>query len=175
MDTEHEVGTLAATRQTWKSVSVRDIFIEVIEANPDAGEDKLRRKFRALVESDADYLNAVADYAFDNALNAHRKHAAAQSAAARAQKAAVRAERAQVVAHDARVHADRVEYVKQQIILLNQEMPNGKRMRFCTLDYIYNLGGAYKRLGERGSQKLVQDKYNEDQLRARMTGLTGSS
>ena len=69
-------------------------------------------------------------------------------------------------------HAASVEFVKEQIILLNQEMPNGKRARNCTLDYMHRLGGAYRKVGKAGSQKLVGSVYDEAGYRDRLRGVT---
>lgn len=159
-----EVGRLGATRQTWKHKSVRDILSEIIADCPNGSEKALRRLFAKAVKDDEEYLSAVIDYAFDNAIMAYRRQRHAPDSATVAAKAEHKA-------REARQHADRVAYIKEQVILLNQEMPNGQRLRYCTLDYVYRLGGAYKKIGQLGNTKIVGERYNEDQLRAKMVGL----
>lgn len=160
------VGNLPQTRQTWRNKPVRELFAEVLQAHPTAGEEKLRRYFREEARQDEDYLDAILDYAFDAAYRAHQKQSEKEPPTAndRAAAAVKRADELQA-------HAARVEYVKEQIILLNQEMPNGKRARNCTLDYMYKLGGAFRKIGKNGSRKLVGYVYNEDEYRSKLHGL----
>jgi len=161
------IGSLPQTRQTWRDKPVRELFSEIASSHPNAGEETLRRHFRKMARADEDYLDAIIDYAFDAAFRAYERQVEKQpvSAQDRAISAAKRAEALQV-------HAERVEFIKEQIIMLNQEMPNGKRARNCTLDYMFRLGGAYKKIGKRGSQKLVGSVYDEAGYRKKLQGLT---
>lgn len=160
------VGTLPQTRQTWRGKPVRELFAELVSKFPGATEDALRRQFREQAVNDQDYLDAIIDYAFDAAWRAYERQAEREPITA-AQRASVAASRAA----DLKAHAERVEYIKEQIILLNQEMPNGKRARNCTLDYMYKLGGAYRKIGKQGSTRLVGAVYNEEQYRKKLGGL----
>lgn len=162
------VGTLPATRQTWKAKTARDLLADIISQYPSSREDKWRREFISAVRTDDDYLEAVCDYAFDAAMLARSRQATAARAAPTAEVRAVTAQRR---ADEAKAHAERVSFVKEQIILLNQEMPNGKRARFCTLDYMFRLGGAFRRIGKQGSTKLVGEAFSEEQYRAKLKGL----
>lgn len=161
------VGSYPQTRQTWRNKPVRELFAEILAANPGASEEKLRRRFRDQAMADEDYLIAIIDYAFDAARRAYERLAQSEPITAE-QKAANARKRAT----EFEAHAERVRYVKEQIILLNQEMPNGKRARFCSLDYMYRLGGAYRRIGRRGDSKLVGQVYDEASYRAKLGGLT---
>lgn len=161
------VGNLPQTRQTWRSKPIRELFAEIAAASPDAGEDAMRRRFREEALADSDYLDAIIDYAFDAAWRAYERQAKTAPPTARE-----RAEAASKHAATLQAHAERVEYIKEQIILLNQEMPNGKRARYCTLDYMYRLGGAYSRIGKKGDQKLVGAVYDETSYRKNLLGLT---
>jgi hypothetical protein len=164
---ELQIGRYAATRQTWRSKTVRELLTEIIAANPVASETLLRREFKEAVRGDEDYFAAVTDYAFDNAMRAievAKEH--------KPLSAEDRAERARKTAKTLEDHAKQVKSVKEQIITLNLEMPNGKRLRYCTLDYLYRLGGCYKAAGKKGSQKRVGEIYNEEQFRAKLKDLT---
>lgn len=163
---ELEVGKLGATRQTWRSKTVREVLTDIVSQYPNASETRLRKEFRTAVRNDDDYFDAVCDYAFDNA---YRARVIQQAKAP--PSAENRAERLQQRATEAKEHAARVKFVKEQIILLNQEMPNGKRARYCTLDYLYRLGGKYKSAGKNGSSKLVGQQYSEQEYRAKLSGV----
>lgn len=160
------VGNLPQTRQTWRGKPVRELFAEIIAKEPQGGEDRLRRRFREEAMADPEYLEAIIDYAFDAAWRAYERQVeiippTAQQKAQAAEKRAA----------ELKAHAEKVEYVKEQIILLNQEMPNGKRARYCTLDYMYRLGGAFRRVGKQGSQKLVGTVYDETEYRKKFQGV----
>lgn len=161
------IGNLPQTHQTWRDKPVRELFSEIVASHPKAGEDTLRRHFMEKAKSDDDYLEAIIDYAFDAAFRAYQRQAEREPPTAQA-----RASSALRRAADLQAHAERVEYIKEQIILLNQEMPNGKRARYCTLDYMYRLGGAYRNIGKRGSQKLVGSVYDETAFRKKLQGCT---
>lgn len=115
----------------------------------------------------AEYLDAIIDYAFDAAWRAYERQAEVIPPTAQ-QKATLATKKAA----ELQAHAQKVEYIKEQIILLNQEMPNGMRARFCTLGYMFRLGGAFKRIGKEGSTRLVGAVYNEDEYRKKLQGLT---
>lgn len=157
---------LPQTRQTWRNKPVRELFAEVVAAHPGAREETLRRIFRQEAMADGEYLEAIIDYAFDAAWRAHERQSSQEPVTAQ-----IRAVAAVKRAEEAQAHAARVEYVKEQIILLNQEMPNGKRARNCTLDYMYRLGGAYRKIGKSGDRKMVGAVYNETEYRRKLTGL----
>jgi hypothetical protein len=157
---------LPQTRQTWRNKPVRELFAEIREAHPNATEDMLRRRFKEAAREDDEYLDAILDYAFDAASRAYEKQTA-RVAPTIQQRANVATQRAAAL----QSHAERVEYIKEQIILLNQEMPNGKRARYCTLDYMYRLGGKFRLIGKQGSQKQVGEAYSEETYRAKLGGL----
>lgn len=162
-----EVGTLAATRQTWKRNTVRELVVQIMADQPTGDERQWRKAFRDAVQRDDEYLLAVCDYAFDAAMAARERLASRQPPSAE-QVAASAQRRADVAAE----HAKLVTTIKEQIILLNQEMPNGQRARNCTLDYMWRLGGAYRRIGQKGSRKLVGSVYDEQAYRSKLAGVT---
>jgi SpoVK/Ycf46/Vps4 family AAA+-type ATPase len=158
-----EVGKLAATRQTWKRNTVRELVAEIMSEKPGGDERQWRKAFRDAVEQDEEYLIAVCDYAFDAAMHARERQSVRPPTSA--EQKAVAAQQRATAAVD---HAKLVSAIKEQIILLNQEMPNGQRVRFCTLDYMWRLGGAYRRVGKQGSRKLVGQTYSEETYRAKL-------
>jgi hypothetical protein len=164
---ELNIGRTGAARQTWRDKNLRELVVEVVTAKPKGTEAQWRQDFRDMVRNDPDYLDAVCDYAFDNAIVAIRKAQERKSPSAQEQAA-----RAEARAKEARDHAEHVGFLKEQVILLNQEMPNGKRLRFCTLDYLYRLGGKYRQIGKINSAKLVGEAYSEGEYRKKLAGLT---
>jgi hypothetical protein len=157
---------LPQTKQTWRNKPVRELFAEIATANPQADEERLRKLFREQAMADSEYLTAIIDYAFDAAWRAYERQVEVIPPTAQ-QKAMAATKKAS----ELQAHAERVEYIKEQIILLNQEMPNGKRARYCTLDYMYRLGGAYRRVGKQGSQKIIGTVYDEEAYRNKFSGL----
>jgi hypothetical protein len=160
------VGNLPQTRQTWRGKPVRELFAEIVAKEPHASEDKMRKRFREEAMADPEYMEAILDYAFDAAWRAYGRQTENEPQTAQ-QKASAASKRAA----ELQAHAEKVEYIKEQIILLNQEMPNGKRARYCTLDYMFRLGGAYRRIGKQGSQKIVGTVYDEAAYRKKLNGL----
>lgn len=156
-------GSLAATRQTWRKKTVRELLADIIRDAPNAGEEKLRRLFRDSVREDEEYFLATVDYAFDAALRALLNQQDRQpiSAAKRAEQAAASAQRAAA-------HAKVVKGIQEQILLLNQEMPNGKRMRFCTGAEMATFGEGYRRIAKKVGTKTVGTVLDEAQVRELM-------
>jgi hypothetical protein len=160
-----QVKGLAATRQTWRGKTVRELLAEVIADNRNADENILRREFRARLRDDEEFFLAVADYAFDAAFRAltEQKQRHAPTAEQRAATAAASAGRA---AEHARV----VKGLTEQILMLNLEMPNGKRMRYCTGSEMSTFGRAYEKIGRRvGKTKRVGEVLDEKQVRELMS------
>ena len=155
------IGTLAATRQTWRHKPVRELVAEILSEMPNANEKTIRIAFRDRVREDEDYFCAVADYAFDAAVRAlsEQKKKQIPTAEQRALKAAESAERAAA-------HAKMVRGITEQILMLNLEMPNGKRMRYCTGAEMGKFGKGYERIAKKvGSTKMVGSVLDEKQVR----------
>lgn len=161
-----EVGTLAATRQTWKRNTVRELVAEVIEEHPKGNERQWRKAFRDAVQNDDEYFTAVCDYAFDAAMVARQRQSERQPPSAQQ-----KAEAAQQRANEAAEHAKLVGSIREQIILLNLEMPNGKRMRNCTGDEMARFGAGYTKIARKvGKTKRVGEVLNEAEVRKLMMG-----
>jgi len=161
---ELNIGGLAATKQTWRKNTVREIVAEIVSANPKATEGQLRREFRNAVRNDEDYFLAVADYSFDAAFRALSVQRERQRPSAED-----RAIRAAAAAANAAAHAKTVKGIQEQLLLLNLEMPNGKRMRFCTGEEMTKFGTAYQRIAKKvGKTKMVGQVLGEKEVRALM-------
>jgi hypothetical protein len=153
----------AATKQTWrKDMTIREIFAEIVDSNPRGSEASWRKAFLEELKNNVDALHAASDYAFDGCLRAYhsmKTHERTKKMVAKAQEK----QNAEIVAEAA--------VIKETVILLNMEMPNGKRARNCSLDYFYRLGGAYRKIGKRGDKTLIGAKYNEAEFRAKLSEL----
>jgi hypothetical protein len=117
-------GTLAATRQTWRTKAVRDLLADIVAANHGASDKTLLAKFIERLREDDEYFLAAAAYAFDNALLALRREDKRPTAVQKATTATVRA-------REAVEHARMVARIKVKV-MLNLSMPNGKKLRSCT-------------------------------------------
>lgn len=160
-----QVGELGATRQSWRTRSIRDLLAELIKEFPHAGEDKLRAEYIARCSDDKDDLEAGLTYAFDNNYRALRK----QLSVTTEQKVAVakaKAKQAQDYADTVSKHAETVKSIKDQILMLNLEMPNGKRMRHCTGYEMGRFGSAYQKIARKvGKTKTVGAVLSEEDVR----------
>lgn len=152
------VGYHAATRQSWQRDSIRSAIAELRAENPSATEESLVALFAKRLREDDDLLNAAAEYAVINAVNSIARAAVARTPPSPQERAAI-AER----------QSEMVQSIKEQIMLLNMEMPNGKRMRWCTGAEMQKFGGAFTKIGKRvGSTKLVGSVMDEKQVRQMM-------
>jgi hypothetical protein len=157
--TNTDSGTLAATRQTWRAKSVRDLLAEIIAANPKASDDKLRRSFKQGMRDDDDFFDAVGDYGFDAALRALRNIQPPRTAKQNAVAATRKAE-------DAAAVAKLVAGIKGKA-LLKSKMLNGRMLRDCTGFECAHFGGWYQRIAARvGNDQRVGDVLSEKQVRA---------
>ncbi len=160
----HSANHLAATKQTWRNkvITVRELFAQIVEANPRGSETTWRKAFLETVKDDTDALEAISDYTFDACFRAYVSIKTHE----RTKKTVVQQKKQK--AAESAVAEEAASFIKEKIILLNQEMPNGKRARNCTLDYFYRLGGAYRKLGKQGDRTLIGAKYNETEYRAKL-------
>ena len=109
-------------------------------------------------------MAVAAEYAF---INTYRRLQAEPTADQRAQIAKQRAKQAQKLADAIAKHAETVRSIKEQITLLNWEMPNGKRLRNCTGAECVECGGWLAKVGKKvGTTKRVGEVLNEKEVRA---------
>jgi hypothetical protein len=154
---ELNVGKYGATRQSWSRTSIRVIYAEIKANKPKATHAILVRLLADRMREDDDALMAAADYVATNCEEAEIGYAKRQRSATPER----RAEIAEQVAATA-------ESIKQQLLLLNLEMPNGKRMRYCTGREMGNFGEAYRRIAKRVGTKLVGAVLDETGVRKLM-------
>ncbi len=151
------VGYHAATRQSWQRDSIRTAIAELRDSNPKATEDRLIKLFAERMREDDELLNAAAEYAVINAVNSIAR--ASERPPAKPEERAARAEQQTAL----------VENIKEQVMLLNLEMPNGKRMRWCTGAEMTKFGGAFTKIGKKiGATKIVGQEMDEKQVRQLM-------
>lgn len=66
-------------------------------------------------------------------------------------------------------HKQRRRRWRARVRRLNQEMPNGKRMRYCTGREMATFGAGYQRIAKMvGPNAMVGSKLNEQQVRKAM-------
>jgi hypothetical protein len=153
---EVQTGKYGATRQSWSRTSIRVIYAEIKASKPKATHSILVRLLAERMREDDDALQAAADYVATNCEEAETGYARRQR-----KTPEQRAEVAQQITATA-------ESIKQQLLLLNLEMPNGKRMRYCTGREMGNFGKAYQRIAKRVGGKLVGAVLDESGVRKLM-------
>lgn len=136
----------------------RELLISMIEADPGADKDILFSRFLSAVREDDEYLDPVVRYFF---INVYQQ---LDSAKRRAQKSPQQRE-AEAKQQDEAVQ--QIVTAATEIIILNQEMPNGKRLRNCTGRECAKFGGFYGRIAKKvGPTKRVGEVLDEKQVRA---------
>jgi len=156
MRSEINLGIVGAIRATWFGDGYRSIIRELAEKYPRADEDRIAKLFAERLESDADLRLQVSQYATANAMRSlHR--AKARAGATKFSLAAIKPQIDAAAAH-----------IQSQVLLLNMEMPNGKRLRYCDGYYVAKLGGGLARAGRKAGKKLMGQVFDEKSLRTAM-------
>jgi hypothetical protein len=148
------LGTKGATYQSWHGDAIRVIFREIQQEHPRADEKRLVKLLTERIAKEPDAAKAAAEYIVKNMMNVQRAYAKPKSSEQRS-KDKVEIET---------IVTDRV----QKFLLLNYQMPNGKRYRHCSGTYVATLGGAYKRVGKKAGSKLIGEVFDENSLRTCM-------
>jgi hypothetical protein len=149
------VAKQASTHQSWQKDSVRAAVAELKNSHPSLDEAGLIQLFAERMKADDTLLSAAAEYVVILAVNSLQRAASVRSDGTADVQATRAVEREVVVAN-----------IKEQIMLLNLEMPNGKRMRWCTGAEMEKFGGAYVRIGKKvGKTKMVGSELSEQQVR----------
>ena len=142
-----------ASRQSWDKISIRTIYTEIKAQYPRYGHAALVRLLIDRMILDEEAIEAAADYIVTNLETSIARYTATNKESAAPQKPKVDL-------------TPVVEAIKTQILLLNLEMPNGKRMRYCTGAEMNNFGMAYRRIAKKvGNTKMVGSVLNEKQVR----------
>jgi hypothetical protein len=160
MEQLHTDAKYAAVKQSWGRSSVRAAYAEIKTANPKARHSTLVRLMAERMLTDDDVLRAAADYIVTNCEEAEAGYVSRRNSTAR-RPPTPRA----VLAEEVRTTVDAI---KEQILLLNLEMPNGKRMRYCTGTEMGEFGKAYQRIAKKVGNKLVGSVLNETEVRKLM-------
>ena len=147
----------AFAHQSWHRDSIRQLVIALVDENPNTTDEHLIQMAIQRMREDEEWLMAAGEYAVMQTLNTmHARHRS--SPVSSQQRAQASAERQTIV-----------ENIKQQIMLLNLEMPNGKRMRWCTGAEMEKFGGAFSRIGKKvGKSKTVGQVLSEEQVKSLM-------
>jgi hypothetical protein len=154
-----DTATRGATRQSWARDSIRAIFREIQVEHPKAGHKQLVKLLVDRMDDDHEAKVAAADYIVQVCLEA------LESYMKRERQERYRPTPAEKQAREEAIEAT-AESIKNQLLLLNLEMPNGKRMRFCTGTEMANFGSAYQRIGKKCGGKMVGSVLDEKEVRA---------
>lgn len=153
---ELNTGKFGATRQSWSRTSIRVIYAEIKANKPKASHTTLVQLLGQRMREDDDALMAAADYVATNCEEANIGYVRRQQ-----QTREKRADIAEQI-------ASTVDAIKNQLLILNMEMPNGKRMRYCTGREVGKFGKAYQRIAKRVGSKLVGAVLDEAGIRKLM-------
>jgi hypothetical protein len=105
---------------------------------------------------DKDAMIASAEYAIYNAIVSQQSYAKPPTPEERQQRAVQRQQTA-------------AEHVAK-ILYLNWEMPNSKKLRFCTGDYVAEHCAPLARLGKKAGSKLMGHVFNEEDIHKAING-----
>lgn len=158
--------------QSWHRTSMRVLLLEMIEKHPKANPERLVRLFLERAREDDDHLTAAVEYAVINTYQAleRKKIGYRPEAAPRSPPASPSPEEK---GRRARETEEQAEKIVAQIIRLNEIMPNGKRMRFCSGSEMIVMGNertkegaAWIKIGKKAGTKMVGQALNEEQVKA---------
>lgn len=156
------LGSYGATRNRYSNESTITFLRQLVAENPKADLAKLIKLYDEKAAEDADWRMAAVREAVTNEY---------RNMTLQLKKEKTREEKQQSVERTQKI----VAQVKADIIKtvwINELMPNGKRMRFCTQDYMWKLGGAYRAVGKQGSKKLVGQVFDQNAVQEKFKGLT---
>lgn len=150
------LGIIGAARASWFGDTYRSVIRELSEKNPKADISKIARLFGDRVERDPDLMAAVCEYVVANTIRAK------EMAEVRA-----RSPRFQISQMKSEID-DAAKVIQNNILILNLEMPNGKRLRHCDGNYVAKLGGGLAKAGKKAGSKLIGQVFDEKSLRTVM-------
>lgn len=158
------VGFQSSTRQRWQNErkTMEELLISLIEEEPKADLKRLTAMFIARAREDDEWMYTLADYGVGNTLN--------RVLAFRARARITPEMRRKVTAQKTAERAMMVQKFKDQITLLNLEMPNGKRMRNCTGTEMALFGNAFRRIARKCGKRLVGQVLNEKEVKKLFAG-----
>lgn len=130
------------------------------QADRTAGKDHMFAQWFDAVRQDDEYLIPTLLHAFTNMWEALEKDEARLPQG--------RPTKRQVAARKAHI-TKAVKTTVAQIILLNLEMPNGKRMRYCTGPEMEKFGRHFHKIAMRVGDKRVGEVLSEQEVRKLMS------
>jgi hypothetical protein len=158
---ELNLGNKAATQQSWqREFAIRVVIGEIQAEHPRANERRLIELVAERILEDDKARFAAAEYAVKHALSAQQGYAR-QAATAQLSSPAQRAE---YQAKQRTEIAEAAKYIANQVLWLNMEMPNGKRLRYCDGNYIASIGGKLAKAGKKAGRKLMGQVFDEESL-----------
>lgn len=159
---EPNLGTRAATRQSWERDSARELFRELQKEHPKAARDRLVKLMYDRILDDESAGLAICHYVvttFTNAQESYERNKPEPPARPTAEEITAR-QQADV--------AQRAS-IKAQIMFLNLPMANGKLARNCTGAELIEIGGAWIKVGKKiGVRAVLGQSLNEEELRKLM-------
>lgn len=159
------MGIHGATRQSWSRNNIRQVYAEIKSKNPRANCDEMVQLLSERMREDDDAMKAGVEYIVINCEEAQEGYAKRVTKPAPEPAPEQIAQRQKTVA----AHVDRSLEAVTKVLLLNLEMPNGKRMRYCSGAEMAKFGKAYGRIAKKvGSTKMVGSVLNEKEVRALM-------
>jgi hypothetical protein len=162
---ESNLGTRATTTQSWsRDNSWRLCFKEIQDAHPQASERELCKLIAEIVLDDQAVLNALIAYGVRNQLAAqegYERRAEEVPYVPRPYTKRTPEQRAEQLAEVEAV----AKVALNSILQLNQIMPNGKKLRYCTGTEVAGWGNGYAAIGKRAGHKLIGEVMDEQTVR----------
>jgi hypothetical protein len=167
---EMNLGKHGATQQGWARDNIRQICREIQNEHPKAQQKELAELLSERLAGDYDARKAAATYIIANVLLAQegyekRNPSPDEPTLKPAPRSVITPEQAAKRKQDVEAMAETIRHQIAKISLLNLEMPNGKRMRYCTGAEMIRFGGKYMSIGKKvGKTKTVGQCMDETTL-----------
>lgn len=157
MSLEINPGRQGATRQGWRKKGHRELVRELVVGSPTESESRLFEIFVARCREDENYLISALEYAWTNAYHSINAQLELEKDPVKVvRERAKRAETREKIAKE----------IAAKVLILNLEMPNGKKLRYCTGEECATFGGAFLKIAQKvGKNKLVGQTLTEAQVR----------
>lgn len=154
---EMNIGHHAATRQSYRDeTSMKEFVTRLRDEYPEAGVDEIIRRFAERARGDDHYLNAAVEHSVLNTWNSME----------RLLRQSIQRPAPHIAAAAKQERETKIQAAVEQIMLLNQEMPNGKRLRYCTREDISKWSAGYERMAKKMKPgQMVGQTFNEDQVK----------
>ena len=164
---ELNLGSRGATTQSWERDTWRVAFKEVLDANPGASEKILCNLMVEVARDDLVVLRSAIAINVRNSLEALEgyKRRQEEREVQREVKAPPPQRTPEQIAERQAEIATAVRKDIETILQLNQIMPNGKRLRYCTGIEVTAWGKGYAAIGKRAGHKLIGEVLDEQAVR----------